>query len=114
MIFAKLFEKKPNEKAVIRFWKDFENRSEFYLDVLVNDDEDSEDYYFVRSCLKEGLKKCCKDATVAYDFSFNRESDPMRFVFYHRGDDYLKKAADCLAAHFPESLKEKMLFVTAE
>ena len=55
MIFAKLFEKKPNEKTIAKFWNEFQTRSDFYLDVIVKDDEDTDDYIFVRSCIRDGL-----------------------------------------------------------
>lgn len=114
MIFARLFEKKPKEKTVVGFWKEFDARSEFYLDVLTKDDEDSEDYVFVVSCIKEGLRKCCIDAAVPFEFSFNKDCEPMRFVFSHRNDAYLKQVGEILSKQFPPSLKEKMLFLTAE
>ena len=114
MIFAKLFEKKPNEKTIAKFWNELQTRSDFYLDVIVKDDEDTDDYIFVRSCIKDGLKRCCIDAEVAYDFSFDTESEPMRFVFHHANDAYLKRVGESLAKQYPASLKEKMLFLTAE
>ena len=114
MIFAKFFEKKPNEKNVVRFWKEFDARSEFYLDVLKKDGEDSEDYIFVISCVKEGLRKCCIDATVPFDFTFNKECEPMRFVFHHYNDRYLQQAGECLLKQFPATLKDRITFLTAE
>ena len=43
-IFDKLFKKKADEKAVIKFWKEFESRAELYANILADGDEDSEDY----------------------------------------------------------------------
>lgn len=114
MIFDKLFKKKVKDKPIIKFWQEFEERSEFYLDVIANDSEDSEDYLFVCRCIKEGLRLCAIDAEIAYDFSFNKESSPMRFTFHHNNDEYLKGVAERLCALYPQNLKEKMLFLTAE
>ena len=38
----------------------------------------------------------------------------MRFVFHHANDAYLKRVGESLANQYPASLKEKMLFLTAE
>ena len=114
LIFGKLFEKKPNEKTVIKFWKEFTDRADLYLDVLRKDDEYSDDYMFVKGCIKDGLRKCCLDATIAFEFSFDRESDPLRFTFRHFNDDYLKKAADCLLRLFPSELRNRVVFLIAE
>ncbi len=114
MIFDKLFKKKVKDKPVIKFWKEFEERSEFYFDVIANDNEDDEDYIFVTRCIKEGLRLCCIDSEVAFYFSFNSESSPMRFTFHHLNDEYLKSVAERLAALYPQNLNEKMLFLTAE
>ena len=38
-MFEKLFKKKPKDKAIIKFWQEFESRADLYADILAQDAE---------------------------------------------------------------------------
>ena len=85
-MFEKLFAKKPKEKAVVKFWKEFESRAELYADILAEGDEESEDFLWLNGLVGKALKLCC-------------------LVFHHMEDGYLRQVAALLQAHYPPSLE---------
>ena len=113
-IFDKLFKKKADEKAVIKFWKEFESRAELYANILADGDEDSEDYLWMKGLVGNALKMCCLVRTCGYDFGFDTSRDPVRLVFHHMNDDYLKQVGELLAKHYPSSLANTIGFAVAE
>ena len=114
MLFDKLFKKKASDKAVIKFWKEFESRAELYADILADGDEDSEDYLWMKGLVGKALKMCCLDTTCGYDFSFDTPRDPAQLVFHHMNDAYLKQVGELLAKYYPVSIKSKIGFAVAE
>lgn len=113
-LLDKLFPKKIRDKDVIRFWKEFEERADLYLTILSEDDADSEDREWMDVLVKKGLSRICIDADEPFDFGFETERDPVRFVFRHCGDDFLKKAGEKLQEFYPSSLAGKIDFIVAE
>ena len=113
-MFEKFFKKKPNEKAIRKFWKDFEARSDLYLNILENEAEDGDDYLWMMSLIRTSLKPCVLDTTVGCDFRFDRNRDPMRFVFLHMNDEYLRAVGEKMKEFYPQSLAGKIEFAVEE
>ena len=113
-IFDKLFKQKANDKAVIKFWKEFEGRAELYADILAEGDEDSEDYIWMKGLVGKSLKLCCLDTRCGYDFAFDTSRDPARLVFHHMNDNYLKQVGELLSKYYPSSLASTIGFAVAE
>lgn len=113
-MFERFFRKKPKDKDIIRFWTDFENRSGLYLDILRNDDEDSDDYMWMMTAVNKALRLCCLDAKTPYSFTFNGSRDPIMFVFHHSKDEYLMQVADKLKEYYPSALNGVIDFRTEE
>ena len=114
MLFDKLFPKKIKDKDVQKFWKEFEERADLYLTILKEDGEDSEDREWLETLVRKGLNRCCIDSDTPVDFAFETERDPVRLVFRHCGDDFLKKAGEKLQEFYPSSLAGKIDFIVAE
>ena len=106
--------KKAKEKPVIAFWKEFEERSDLYLNIIKDDEEDSDDYLWMLGLIRSGLKPCCIDTSVGMEFRIEKGRDPVRLVFLHMNDDYLRLVGDLLEAHYPQSLAGKIEFAVAE
>lgn len=104
-MFEKLFAKKPKEKTIQKFWKEFEDRAELYADILAEGDEESEDFLWMRGLVGKALKLCCIDSDVGYSFGFDLQRDPVCLVFHHLDDEYLKQVAALLQKHYPPSLE---------
>ena len=51
---------------------------------------------------------------LGFDFGFETGRDPIRFVFRHCGDDFLKKAGEKLTEYYPKALSGKIDFIVAE
>ncbi len=113
-MFEKLFPKKVKDKYIQRFWRDFSDRAELFVNILQNDERDSEDFIWMQNLVGKSLKLCCLDSAVGYDFSFETQREPVRLVFYHKNDDYLKKVGEKLAQFYPENLKGVVDFTVAE
>ena len=113
-LLDKLFPKKIRDKDVQRFWKEFEERADLYLTILAEDGEDSEDRDWMKLLIRKGLNRVCIDADTSFDFGFETERDPVRFVFRHCGDDFLKKAGEKLKEFYPAQLAGKIDFIVAE
>ena len=113
-IFDKLFKKKANDKAVIRFWKEFSERADLYADILKDGDAESEDYIWMKGLVGKALKLCCLDTTCGYDFDFDISRDPARLIFHHMNDAYLKEVGDMLAKYYPSELSKTIGFAVAE
>lgn len=115
-MLEKLFnrKKKAKEKPVRNFWKDFEERIDLYLNIISGDEEDSDDYLWMLGLIRKGLKMCCLDSTVGFDFRIEKGRDPIRFVFVHGNDAYLKDVGALLEANYPASLSGKIQFAAAE
>lgn len=113
-MFGKLFAKKPNDKAIRKFWKEFEERIDLYADILENEAEDSEDFDWLRQKIGKSLKLCCLDSTVGYDYRLETSRSPVRLVFLHKNNDYLKAVGGRMLALYPEHLANKIAFAVAE
>ncbi len=113
-ILDKLFKKKANDKAVIKFWKEFEGRAELYADILAEGNEESEDYLWMTALVGKALKLCCLDTTCGYDFGFDTSRDPARLIFHHMNDEYLKQVGALLEKYYPASLSGTIGFAVAE
>ena len=113
-IFDKLFKQKVNDKAVIKFWKEFEERADLYADILAEGDEDSDDYIWMKGLVGKSLKMCCLDTRCGYDFAFDTSRDPVRLVFHHMNDNYLMRVGELLAKYYPSSLANTIGFAVAE
>ncbi len=113
-LLDRLFPKKIRDKDVQKFWKEFEERADLYLTILKEDEEDSEDRVWLETLVKKGLGRICIDADSAFDFGFETGRDPIRFVFRHCGDDFLKKAGEKLTEYYPKALSGKIDFIVAE
>ncbi|HIY97071.1 MAG TPA: hypothetical protein H9729_05225 [Candidatus Borkfalkia excrementigallinarum] len=113
-MFEKLFKKKPKDKAIIKFWQEFESRADLYADILAQDAEDSDDFIWMKTLVGKGLKLCCIDSTVGYEFEFEASRDPVRLVFHHMNDEYLKQVGQKLEEYYPSTLSEKIGFAVAE
>ena len=113
-MFGKFFKKKPNEKAIRKFWKDFEDRSDLCLNILENEPEDGEDYLWMMSLLRSSLKPCVLDTTVGCSFRFDKNRDPKRFVFMHMNDEYLRAVGEKMKELYPQSLAGKIEFAVEE
>lgn len=109
-MFEKLFAKKPKEKAVVKFWKEFESRAELYADILAEGDEESEDFLWLNGLVGKALKLCCLDSEVGMRFAFDLQAAPPRLVFHHMEDGYLRQVAALLQAHYPPSLEGRIGF----
>ncbi len=114
MIFDKLFPKKANEKAIKKFWKEFEERADLYANILQDDETDSDDYLWMMGMVRKSLKMCCLDTTVGYDFTFEKHREPPRLVFFNKNDDYLRSVGEKLLQYYPASLKNVIAFTVAE
>ncbi len=112
-ILQKWFAKKPNEKAVKQFWKELEARADLYLDILEREPEDGEDYVWMMNLVRKSLRLCCLDASIGFSFRFENNRDPVRFVFVHNRDEYLKQVAERLQANYPPALAGKIDFAFA-
>ena len=113
-IFEKLFKKKANDKAVIKFWKEFSERAELYADILRDGDKESEDYVWMNGLVSRALKYCCLDTTCGYDFEFDISRDPARLVFHHMNDEYLRQVGELLLKYYPGELSKTIGFAVAE
>ena len=113
-MLEKLLPKKVKDKDVKRFWKDFEDRSELFLNILKEDEEDSDDRIWMELLVRKGLNRCCIDSDVPFDFVFETGRDPMRFAFYCKGDAFLKKVGEKLSEYYPPSLAGKIDFIVAD
>ena len=113
-MFEKFFKKKPNEKAIRKFWKDFEARSDLYMNILENETEDGDDYLWMMSLIRASLKPCVLDTTVGCDFRFDRNRDPMRFVLLHMNDAHLRAVGEKMKELYPQSLAGKIEFAVEE
>lgn len=109
-----LFKRKPSDRAIKKFWKEFCGRADLYADILRSEPEDSEDYIWLLEKVGKSLKLCCLDTTVGYDFRFDAMRDPVRFVFLHKNDEYLKQVGERMLALYPAELSEKIAFAVAE
>lgn len=113
-MFEKFFPKKVKDKDVQKFWKEFAERADLYLTILKEDGQDSEDREWVETLVRKGLNRCCIDSDVRFGFEFECERDPIRLVFRHQGDDFLKKVGEKLTLFYPASLAGKIDFLVAE
>ena len=43
-MFEKLFKRKPNDKAIKKFWKDFEARADLYLNIFCKKSDTAKQY----------------------------------------------------------------------
>ncbi len=113
-MFEKLFKRKPNDKAIKKFWKDFEARADLYLNILESEEQDSEDYLWLESIVRKSLKPCVLDTKVGCDFRFDTNRDPKRFVFLHMNDAYLREVGEKMKEYYPQSLLGKIEFAVEE
>ena len=114
MLFDKLFKKKPNDKAIKKFWAEFESLSDLFADILQKEEEDGEDYVWMQGMVRKSLKLCVLDSTVGFDFGFERNRDPVRFVFYTKGDAYLRAVGERMNELYPRALTQKIQFTVEE
>ena len=54
-----LFKRKPSDRAIKKFWKEFCGRADLYADILRSEPEDSEDYLWLLEKVGKSLKLCC-------------------------------------------------------
>ncbi len=113
-LLDKLFPKKIRDKDVKKFWQDFESRADLYLTILAEDGADSEDRAWMDALVRKGVARVCIDADAPFDCGFETERDPVRFVFRHCGDAFLKQAGEKLQEFYPRSLAGKIDFIVAE
>ena len=113
-MFEKWFPKKPKDKYIKKFWKDFFAHADLFLNILQDNDAESDDYMWMESLVRRWLKMCCLDSTVGYDFKFDTRREPPRLMFLHKNDGYLKQVGERLAALYPQELTGKIDFVVAE
>lgn len=114
MLFDKLFKKKPNDKAIKKFWAEFESFSDLFADILQKEEEDGEDYLWMQGMVRKSLKLCVLDSSVGFDYCFERNRDPVRFVFFTKGDAYLRAVGERMLALYPQSLSQKIQFAVEE
>ncbi len=113
-LLDRLFPKKIRDKDVQKFWKEFEERADLYLTILKEDEEDSEDREWMDVLIKKCLGRVCVDADAPFGFGFEAGRDPVRFVFRHCGDEFLKKVGEKLVEFYPKTLAGKIDFIVAE
>lgn len=113
-MFEKWFPKKPKDKQIKRFWKDFSERADLFVNILQDNDAESDDFIWMDSLVRRWLKLCCLDSTVGYDFRFEPNREPPRFIFLHKNDGYLKQVGERLAALYPQELNGKIDFIAVE
>ena len=106
--------KKVKDKPILAFWKDFEARADLFVDILANEEEDSEDFIWLEGMMLVALKRCAPSAEAEFGFYFERQRDPMLLVFDSRGDAYLRAVGERLAALYPAALCERIRFAVSE
>lgn len=113
-MFEKWFPRKVKEKSIKRFWTDFSEHADLFLNIMQNDEPDSEDYLWMQTLIGKWLKLCCLDSTVGYEFLLDSRRDPPRFVFFEKQDEYLRQVGEKLTEFYPDTLKGKIDFIVAE
>ena len=100
----KLFLKKPKEKPVLRFWREFSQRADLYRAILA-EGEEGEDFEWLDDTLRRKLNACCEGAEAKYSLKLECNRDPVRIVFGCNGDAFLTQIGAWLQEHYPADLR---------